>query len=95
MSLNVDTWPSTPVKLITSWAFSVIFFVFSLVLIWTNRHINDAVFMTLAAVVFGHDAIGAAQMIGKRATAWEPGAQPETGGQTVNIAMAPESKTPP
>ena len=90
--MRIDEWPSTPIKAITVWAMSLIFFVVSLIIILRNMTINDAVYFTLAGIVFGHDAVATVQFIGKRKTAWEPAVtesevdQPPVGGQPPNIA---------
>lgn len=98
----LDKWPSTPVKLITAWAMSVLFFLASLFVMLTNREVNEAIFYTLAAALFGADVTTVAQFIGKRKTAWAPPAttasevvKPATDGQPAKPAPVAVPPSPP
>ena len=75
---RLDRWPSTPVKLITAWAMSVVFFLVSMYVMLMNKAVNEAIFYTMAGVLFGTDAIAAAQFYAKRKTAFTP---PETASE--------------
>jgi surface polysaccharide O-acyltransferase-like enzyme len=94
--MKIDRFPSTPMKLVTAWFFSVVFYVFAGYIIVTNRNVNESVLYLVAALIFGQDAVAAFQFKTKRETAWVPtqtaseSAKPPTAGQpAVPVAEAP------
>ena len=85
----VDKFPSTPVKLITGWLAFCIMFLFSLVAMWRNVTINEALFYGTWGGVFTYNGLAFGQFWAKRSTSWEPptlptkseAVQPEVSGQ--------------
>lgn len=64
----IDRWPGTPMKQFTGWLFAVMFFSFSLLVMWFNRTIPMEMWYGLGAFALGYNTDGTFQFFAKRKT---------------------------